>query len=388
MKLGDCPPVSTTAASHVFPPPPREGQEASSLALLGPLLVRDRLGAVTAADPALRQRLYAAKLAALVRSHWGAVVDDATPIPFAGGAALSVPGVVWVLAEERAERSLGPALLLASRRATDQLHLLAGPPAAGSLARRATVFRLPTAVWTVEGRDVAEKGPDHVPQEPPLPDAAEPYRLLIRRAGAEPVVEAGILRAEVLGLEVGRVEVDEAGARLAVGVGKYDREAMRIVHGDDQGLPQLFEAVQFVSERRVPGGEGSPAYHLAPERWLRSLVVDQPHLVGAAELTPVPPPVVRGDLRETVPAPAAGTDQEGRRLLVLCSVGVDLDLVPTAADVWLADGRQPRLVLCVPEGDAYPALRELASLLHPPVQIVTVASAWRAGTEPAPPQPR
>ena len=338
-------------------------------------------------DPALRQRLLAAKLAAFVRSRWGDVVDAAVPVRFPGGAALSGDGTLWVLAEDSPERSLGPALLLARRRGAGQLHLLVSV-GAGGLARRAGVFRLPVQVWVVEGTTLAEAeaSPEELPAEPPLPEAAEPFRLLIRRASAEPVVEAGVLRAEVLGLEVARVEVDESGARLAVGVGKHDREAKRIVHGDEQGWPELFEAVQFVSARRVPGGEGSPAYHLAPERWLRSIVVDHPYLVGATRLDPVPPPVMRGDLRETVPAPAAGEDEAGRPLLVLCSVGIDLDLVPSAADAWLADDRRPRIVLCVPEGDDHSALAELADLLEPPVQVVTVSSGWRAVAAPAPPR--
>ena len=331
---------------------------------------------MSSADPALRKRLYAAKLAALVRGRWGSVVDAAKPVPFPPGAALAGGGQLWTLAEEGPERSLGAALLLAHRHGAQHLHLLAGA-ATGMLARRATVFRLPVTVWTVEGTSLVEAMPDEIPHEPPLPRVSEPFRLLIHRAGAEPVVEGGLLRAEVRGLEVGRVEVDETGAHLAVGVGKHDREAKRIVHGDDQGWPELFEAVQFVSERRVPGGEGSPAYHLAPERWLRSIVVDLPSLVGAARLTPVPPPVARDDLRQIVPAPAAGEDGEGGPLLVLCSVGIDVDLVPTAADAWLADDRRPRLVLCVPEGDDHPALHELASLLRPPAEIVTVATQWR-----------
>jgi hypothetical protein len=332
---------------------------------------------VATLDPALRQRLLKAKLSALVRSHWDDLADSDPPSSFPAGAVLVANRTAWVLAEDAPERSLGPALLLAGRQGAEHLHLLAGE-ATGSLARRARLVRLPVTVWKIEGANLVEAVAEELPAEPPLPEAAEPFRTLIERAGAEAVVEAGILRAEIKGLEVARVDVDETGPHLAVGVGKYDRELKRMLHGHQQGWPELAEVVTFVATRRVAGGEGSPAFHLAPERWLRSLVVAQPSLAGAARLVPAPPPVVRDDLRQTVPAPAAGEDPEGEPVLVVCSVGIDVDLVAFAADAWLADGRKPRLVLCVPEGDDHPALHELAALLEPPNEVVTVPSNWRA----------
>lgn len=341
-------------------------------------------------DPALRQSLLKAKLKGLVRARWGDVVDRSREGFLPGGAALVADGTAWVLAEDQPERSLGAALAWAGRQGADatDLHLLAAG-AAGTLARRAALFGRPMRVYAIEGTTVREAEPEPLPPQPPLDPAAEWMRALFDKVGAESVVEEGILRAEILGLEVARVEVGEPGPgperpsergsepRLAVGVGKHDREAQREVRGDQHGPNELFEVVRLVAEHRVPNGFGHAAYHLASERWLRSVVVRRPDLVGAQYLEPAPSPVAREDLRQLAQAPAAGVDLDGQPLLVVCSVGIDVDLVPAAADAWLADGRQPRLVFCLPEGDDHPVTRDLVSALVMPAEIVTVPEEWR-----------
>jgi hypothetical protein len=106
--------------------------------------------------------------------------------------------------------------------------------------------------------------------------------------------------------------------------------------------------------------------------------VADPAIVGAAELAPVPSPVDVDDLRKPAPAPAAGVDLEGRPLLAVFSTGVDVDLVPAAADARLADGRNPRLVIVVPERDDHRYVRELAGALRDPAEVVTVPNEWRS----------
>ncbi len=52
-------------------------------------------------------------------------------------------------------------------------------------------------------------------------------------AGVEVVVEHGVIRGEVRGLEVARVGGRRRRRRpLEVGVGRHDREAFAMVHGD------------------------------------------------------------------------------------------------------------------------------------------------------------
>ena len=135
---------------------------------------------------------------------------------------------------------------------------------------------------------------------------------------------------------------------------------------------------------KVTGGRARrlhPYNRLSPERWLRARAVAEPALVGAAHLTPVPSPVDPDDLRKPAPAPAAGVDLEGRPLLAVFSTGVDVDLVPVAVDARIADGRDPRLVLVVPERDDHPYLRPLAEALREPAEVVTVPDDWRGALD-------
>jgi hypothetical protein len=210
------------------------------------------------------------------------------------------------------------------------------------------------------------------------------------------VAEHGVLAGEVLGLEVARVAVDGSEARLEVGVGQHDREAQRLVHGDRSPVEALAAAVAEVRRLRVAGAAGHPANLLSPERWLRAVVLDAPALAGARGLDPVSSTVVRADLRSRAPAPAWGVDEDGEPVVVVCSTGIDPDLVPLGADVrvaaragalapapwtdhpWAKDGAGPvRLVLLVPAGDDHAVTRALAAALAQPAVVRTVPAGWR-----------
>jgi hypothetical protein len=318
--------------------------------------------------PPDRAALLRVKLAALVRDHWGEA--DRRPSPFPGGSALAAGGQGWVLVDVDPERALGGALAWGWRQKVEELHVLVDA-AGGGLARRAGFFRPAPSIWAVEGRDLTPAEPIPLPDEPELPLETEVFADLIRSAGAEPVVEHGVLRGEVLGLEVARVE----DGRLLVGVGKHDREAHLLAHPDRTAAEGLTATVDVVAHYRRTGVGAHPANQLSVERWLRSVVIADPALAGlppTTQLRPVPSPVARADLRQPAPAPALGDD-----LLVVCSVGVDTDFVPAAADAWAANGRPSRLVLCVPEGDDHPVTRAVAGLLEHPAEVVTVPSGWR-----------
>src|SRR5206468_4880179 len=97
---------------------------------------------------------------------------------------------------------------------------------------RSAQCRRPPQVWEVAGRELRPAAPAPPPTPGPLPSEVSAFADVLRAAGAEPVVESGVLVGEVLGLEVARVMTDESGPWLEVGVGKHDREAQRLVHGD------------------------------------------------------------------------------------------------------------------------------------------------------------
>ena len=311
-----------------------------------------------------------AKLAALVRDQWGPA-DDRTPAGFPGGAALKRGDEGWVLAENEPVRGLGGALAWGWRNQIERLHVLVeDKDGARILTRRAALFVPAPDIWEIKSRFLVEPRPMPLPDHENKDFEAAIYEDVFETAGADAVVEHGILRAEVLGLEVARVE----DGRLLVGVGKHDREAHQLARPDRAAAEALVETVTIVQEYRRAGAGAHPANQLAVERWLRAVVVARPELVGlpGAKLRPVANPVERLDLRQPAPAAAVGDG-----VMVACSVGIDTDLVPAAADAWAAHGRPPRLLLAVPEKDDHAITRALAERLVQPAEIVTVPSSWR-----------
>jgi hypothetical protein len=307
-----------------------------------------------------RAALLRMKLGALVRDHAGEA--PAVLGTFGGGAALVRDGEAWVLADERPARALGPALAWARQQEVARLHVLVDDlEAAGVLARRATYFLDPPEVLVVDGRalEPAVAAPLAPLPPPPVPAAALALVPLL----------------EVAGLEVCRavIDGDTGAARLEVGVGAHDREAFQLVHGDVPPVDALAGVVAAVSEHRRPGAPPHPLNRLGAERLLRSRLIEDPAVVGALALGPAPPPVPRVNLKDPVPCVATGVDDTGRPLVVVCSVGIDLDVVPFAADAWAATFRpDARLVIAVPPRDDHPVTRALASKLRQPAEVVPV----------------
>lgn len=310
--------------------------------------------------------------------HWGrdGADDEAVAATFPGGATLRRARKGWVLAEDRPERALGGALAWSRRHGIAEVHVLA-EEATGILARRAGGFRSPPRVWRVAGRALTRAETDPPATEPALTPDVEAFVPFLEEAGVEAVVEHGVLAGEVLGLEVARVVVDDLGAFLEVGVGKHDRYAQRLMHRDRPPLEALAAAAAAVREVRHADAASHQVNQLSRERWLRAVVVADPALVGAASLSPVSSPMPRTDLRNPAPAPAAGVDTEGRPVVVVCSTGIDVDLVPAAADVRLSDGRGARLVLALPAADDHPLTRDLAGALAEPARVVAIEGDWR-----------
>jgi hypothetical protein len=270
--------------------------------------------------------------------------------------------------------ALGGAMALARKLGAAPLNLVVedGP---GIVARRASQFAEPPTVWQVVGTSLERVEPEPLVPPPPLAPGVAAYADVLTAGGADPVVEHGRLIGEVLGLEVARVVVDEHGPHLEVGVGRFDRESNMLLSGGEPDAAHLASAVELIRRHRRADVDSHPLQLLAAARWLRSRLIAEPSLVGADHLAPFPPTVEAPDLRTPWPAPATGIDIEGRPLVVVASVGVDLDLVPAAADARLADGRDARLVLAVPGRDAHPVTLALAAALASPAEVVTVELA-------------
>lgn len=343
-----------------------------------------------------RSRLLGLKLAALVGEHLG--LDDAaragiTVGSFPRGAALVVDGAAWVLSDHDQHRVLGGALAWAVRHEATSLSVVA-ESGTGTLARRAAMFDFPIDVWFPEGRTLLAAVPEPLPAAPD----ADPTHLalveVIERAGATPNVEHGVVAGEVRGLEVCRV-VDQPtvglfaelgdvgplealtepparrpGVQLEVGVGANDREAFQLLHGDIPTVEALAAVVDSVAEVRSSSAPQHPLNRLAQERYLRWRLEQQPELVGATSVAAVAPPIPRNNLSEVVPCVAVARNGEGPDSMVVCSVGVDLELVPFVADVQAVAGVPVRVAM--PARDLVPITVELAALLRSPVELLTV----------------
>jgi hypothetical protein len=325
-------------------------------------------------DPQRRAALLGVKLGALVRDAAG----EAPVVfgSFGGGAALVRDGAAWVLADEQPVRALGATLAWARQHGADAANVITDDlGAAGVLARRATYFARRPGVWHADGRALVPAEPVPRVEPPAVDERLLPLAALIEAAGAVPTVEHGVLVGEVAGLEVCRAAIDgDTGApRLEVGVGAHDREAFQIVHGNIPPAEALAAVVTGVAAHRRPGAEPHPLNRLAAERLLRHRLVTDPSLIGAVALEPVAPPVRRDNLKDPVPCVAAGVGLDGEPLVVVCSVGVDLDLVPFAADARAATGPpDAALLLAMPERDALPVTRALADALEAPATVVPV----------------
>jgi hypothetical protein len=333
-----------------------------------------------------RVALRGAKLNALVVGRWGPA--DRVSHTLGAAVALAGPGpTAWVLADEAPERTLGPALVWADRQGVDDLHILVGgtDDAAATVARQSALFAPPAPqVWAVTGTTLAPAAPDPPARQPGAAAAPELVDLLID-AGLEVVAEGGVVRGEVNGLEVARIVEGETSAgvpiaepQLEVGVGKADRELTAMVHGELAPVDQLARVVGIVREHRRSGAPRHPLNQLVPERWLRAVLCRSPGIVGLAALRPAPGVRPRTNLTERDIAIATGTAADGKPVVVACSVGIALDLVPTAADAREALEPSAGLLLALPERDDHPGTRRLAARLRTPAEVVPIPGDWRA----------
>ena len=327
-----------------------------------------------------------AKLGALARAAGAPRGPDAEPIEFGTGAAMLAGRAAWVLVTEAdvadiaSGRGLGAAIIWAHRAGATELTVFT-EGGVGVMARRAGEFDLPIRVVAAPGADVS----DVVPAEPSPVLAPDPAHLdlveTIAAAGAEPIVEHGVVIGEVCGLEVCRVVAGTDGAaRLEVGIGAHDREAFAMIHGDVPPADALAGVVDTVAAVRGPGRPPHPLQRLAPERLMRWRLGHDPSGVGMVAVWPTDPPVPRRNLSDRSPCTAVGERADGSTAVIVCSVGVDLDVIPYAADARLARGEpsvgsggtdSAELIVVTPSRDAVAATRELADRLRHSLTLST-----------------
>lgn len=347
-------------------------------------------------DADQRARLLVAKLAALVRAERGL---ECEPTATGSVVAAAADDTAFVLLEDGSPGGLGGALLWASRRGANALVLFVDSDA-GRLARLAGYFdtpALPIQVRAVTGATSIDAEPEPAPAlleglvgvpaaegvgDTDGVEGIDEIVEMLRAEELEVVVEHGVLRGEVLGLEVARAVVwpAEVGGddrvHLEAGVGRFDRDAVAAVHPDEDPADALARSTEAVRRHRYRGAPAHPLSLLARERWLRADLLADPSLVGATSLRPVGMTTEPAGMKDTHPAAAVGETADGAAVLVICSTGFDLALVPLAADTRALHDPTARLVIVVPERDLHAATAELVGLLAVPAELVAVPTGW------------
>lgn len=332
-----------------------------------------------------RGRLFSAKLSALVTSNFEEArtgsQGSTRGVALGVGAALIQETTAWVLVEEKPERGLGVALTWAIRHGASHLHLLV-PAHGGQVARRAAEFAIDISVWTTtknpESLELLPVLPEQCAPEPSVDERHLAFVDLIADSGADVVIEHGVVCGEVRGLEVCRVVNDEitGECRLEVGVGVHDREAFGLMHGDIPTPNSLRRIAEVVARHRRPGADLHPLNRLGAERALRAHLIQEPSLVGATYLQWAAPATPRPNLKDPMPCVAIGNGNHGQPLVVVCSTGIDVDVVPFAADARTFHGSpDTELVIAVPERDATSLTRQLAATLRHPARVIGLPSS-------------
>ncbi len=224
---------------------------------------------------------------------------------------------------------------------------------AGGLARQAEAFAQ-LSVAVLDGTTLADP---EVHELAPIPALSEPvlaHHELIESVGAVAVDDFGRLIAEVEGLEIGRVEGEDA--QLEIGVGTADRVLHGYVHSHQDAVVSLQRAADTVREIRQLGPAGHPLNRRARQRWLRWSAFQDPSLVGAQRLEMVPPLEER--VLQLGPEPCAAVDPDTNALFVF-SAGIDPEVVPAATDYRRRHQPSGTVIVTSP-ADAFLATQQIA----------------------------
>lgn len=315
--------------------------------------------------------LLAIKLSALMADHG---MSGATPGSFGGGAAAIAGRTAWLLLDAP-QAGLGAALAWAVRQPADDVVVITDrAELAAEMQRQSAYFTIPVTVFHCVGRQLLTVQPQPFPAMGQADPAHLAHIEAIASAGATPIVEHGVVAGEVRGLEVCRVvdDIDTGSVRLEVGIGAHDREAFQMLHGDRPTVAALADVVSTLIEVRWPGAAAHPLNRLAAERALRAQLIERPELIGATTVVAVEPPFARRNVKDAVPCAALAVIDH-REVMVVCSTGVDLGLVPWAADARAAAGLAD-LLIAVPARDLLPVQELIAAALRQPARLVGVAA--------------
>jgi len=316
-----------------------------------------------------RSQLLSMKLRSLVREHLGLASDpDGTIETFALGAGFVTADAAWVLVDGDASRSLGPVLAWTSQ-FERPVHLLVEQNA-GLLARRASLFDVDLTVWQIDDHSITRAVAEPHLISASASDTHLAFVDLIESSGADALVEHGVVVGELRGLEMCRVvdDVTTGEVRLEVGMGRHDREAFAMIHGELPTAQAMRQVIDAVLPHRTEGADSHPFNQFGVERLARWKAIQDPSTIGFSTLAPADPPVVRTNVKDSVPCVAIGSTGAKRLSTAVFVHGVDLDCVSFAVDAASRLGTHD-VTIAVRRRDVIASIERLANLASIQVRI-------------------
>jgi hypothetical protein len=324
---------------------------------------------VNSADIDRRSRLLSIKLRSLVREHLGLASDpDGTNESFALGAGFLAADATWVLIDGEASRALGPVLAWTSQFERHANLLVENN--AGLLARRASLFDADITVWHVDDHTITRAIAEPHIVSASASDAHLSFVDIIEASGADALIEHGVVVGEVRGLEMCRV-VDDAttgDVHLEVGMGRHDREAFTMIHGELPTAQAMRQVIDAVLPHRTEGADSHPFNQFGVERLSRWKAIKDPSTIGFSTLAPADPPVLRTNVKDSVPCVAIGLTGAKRLSTAVFVHGVDLDCVSFAVDAASRLGTQD-VTIAVRRRDVIASIERLANMASIQVRL-------------------
>lgn len=317
---------------------------------------------VNTSDLDRRSRLVSIKLRSLVREHLSLTSDpEGTSESFALGASFLTADAVWVLIDRDASRSLGPVLAWTSQ--FDCPVNLLVENNAGLLTRRASLFDVDISVWHVDDHTITRAIAEPHVISPSATDAHLSFVDIIESSGADALVEHGVVVGEVRGLEMCRVvdDVTTGEVRLEVGMGRHDREAFTMIHGELPTAQAMRQVIDAVLPHRTEGADSHPFNQFGVERLSRWKAIKDPASIGFSTLAAADPPVLRTNVKDSVPCVAIGLTGAKRLSTAVFVHGVDLDCVSFAVDAASRLGTQD-VTIVVRRRDVIASIERLANM--------------------------
>ena len=195
-------------------------------------------------------------------------------------------------------------------------------------------------------------------------------------AGLDVVADHGVWLGELNGLEVARVGSRRGECSIDIGVGAYDQFAAAALTPEDKDpSDSLATVVSMVRPHRSADSAPHAIGRLVRSRWLRAQLVRSPDLIGLATLDPTPLLIERPGLMENQPAAAVGETEAGDKVLVACTVGLDLGIAETAAGL-IALHNPDRVIVVVPPRDNHPRIVDAVATLAVPSTVVALEGEW------------